>query len=136
MKNQFGENLKKLRTSQKISRKVLAEKLNISDSTLAGWENAHREPPLDKVIEVAEFFNVSVDSLVRSQRIELNLSGDSKFTIDLPPDLNKENFLQILPLATELLNNLRQAFDISKTRQGELINFNVGIKTEDDSDNE
>ena len=131
MKNNFGENLKKIRTSQKISRKVFAEKFNVSDSTLAGWENAHREPTLDKIIEIADFFKVSVDSLVRSDKINLKISDDSKLTIDLPPNLNKEKFLQVLPLATELLNNLQTAFEISKDRTGETISFNIGIKTED-----
>ncbi len=60
----FAECLQELREDRNISRKELAAYLNISFSTLGMYEQGRREPNIDMLIKLADYFNVSLDFLV------------------------------------------------------------------------
>ncbi len=62
--NQFGKILKELRAEAKLSQTKLGEKLGFSNQTVSFWELGNREPDLDTLVEISEFFNVSVDYLL------------------------------------------------------------------------
>lgn len=68
----FAENLKFLRTRRKISQIDLAASLQITRTTLAGYEKKV-QPPLKVLVKIAEFFNVSLDALIR---YDLSKLGD------------------------------------------------------------
>ena len=42
----------------------LAERLNVSQSTITSWENGNRRPDLDLLPVIAQIFGVSVDELL------------------------------------------------------------------------
>ena len=67
MATNFGENLIKLRKTMGLTRKELAEKLNVHENTLAGYELSGREPSYSKLIQIADFFGVTIDELIRPQ---------------------------------------------------------------------
>lgn len=60
----FSEALRRLRKKAKLNQSELAAVLNVSQSTVAGWENGARKPDLDTVEKIATFFNVTVDDLL------------------------------------------------------------------------
>lgn len=60
----FGERLKTLRKEENISRRQLAEALNVSLRSISYWENNQRECDFDTLIAIAEYFSVSVDYLL------------------------------------------------------------------------
>lgn len=60
----FAECLQELREDRNISRKELAAFLNVSVSTLGMYEQGRREPNIDMLIKLADYFNVSLDFLV------------------------------------------------------------------------
>lgn len=60
----FAECLQELREDRNISRKELAAFLNISVSTLGMYEQGRREPNIEMLIKLADYFNVSLDFLV------------------------------------------------------------------------
>lgn len=60
----FGEKLKELRKEEGITQEELAEKLEVSKTTVVNYENANRKVPLDIVVKIAQLFNVSVDTLL------------------------------------------------------------------------
>ena len=60
----FPERLKKLRKAAGMSQKNLALKLNTSQKNINYWENGQRNPKREKLIETADFFDVSVDYLL------------------------------------------------------------------------
>ncbi len=64
MKNKFSEQLRALRIEQNIPRVELAKKLNVSVRLISFWENGQRECSFDTLIEIADFFDVSVDYLL------------------------------------------------------------------------
>ena len=60
----FSKNLKKLRYDNGLSQKDMAEKLNISRNTIAGWEVSGREPNLDTLIKISKTFDISYEDLL------------------------------------------------------------------------
>lgn len=68
MKNNiFGNNLKLLRLEKGLSQKALGEILGVCNQTVSFWETGNREPDLDTVKTIAEYFDVSVDFLLDKQ---------------------------------------------------------------------
>ncbi|MDE6722640.1 MAG: helix-turn-helix domain-containing protein [Eubacterium sp.] len=60
----FDENLRNLRKEKDYSQEYLAEKLGVTRQTISKWENGSAMPDLKKLIELAEFFEVSMDNLL------------------------------------------------------------------------
>jgi len=58
-----GKILKSLRIGKKLTQKQLAERLNITQSSIAAIENERRKGNREIEILVSEFFNVSLDYL-------------------------------------------------------------------------
>ncbi|HJD33412.1 MAG TPA: helix-turn-helix domain-containing protein [Candidatus Mediterraneibacter tabaqchaliae] len=70
MKNVIGENIKRLRKQQEIKQAVLAAKLNIGRQTLSAYERGVTLPDVLALIEIADYFGVSLDELTgRSELI-------------------------------------------------------------------
>ena len=59
----MSENLKRLRKEKGLTQVELAEKLNLSQSTIASWENGKRRPDLDFLPVIADFFGVTVGEI-------------------------------------------------------------------------
>ncbi|NQU86628.1 MAG: helix-turn-helix domain-containing protein [Mariniphaga sp.] len=60
----FADNLKFLRTRQKKSQSDLALTLELTRTTLSGYEK-NVQPPFKVLIKIAEYFNISLDALIR-----------------------------------------------------------------------
>lgn len=56
--------IRKLRTAKKMTLAVLAERLGVTTSTVAAYENGSRNPSFDVLITIARIFNVTVDNLL------------------------------------------------------------------------
>lgn len=65
------KNLILYRKAAGLTQKELAAKLNISPTTLAGYENAGKDPKIATLIKLADFYGVSIDNLVRETPPEL-----------------------------------------------------------------
>lgn len=63
-KNYFKDNLKMLRLEMGIGQIELANQIGVSKGIISLWENGLREPNMSSLIELAKFFNVSIDVLV------------------------------------------------------------------------
>lgn len=60
--------LKKLRKQNKLTQRALAEALHISQTSVSKYERGESEPDLAMVIEMADFFGVTVDEFVRGSK--------------------------------------------------------------------
>lgn len=63
--NIFGKKLKELRLEKGLSQRKLGEIFNVCNQTVSFWESGSREPDLDALVEIAQYFDVSVDYLVK-----------------------------------------------------------------------
>jgi transcriptional regulator with XRE-family HTH domain len=60
----FSVVLKQLRELEGLTQEELAKRLNISRSRLASYEQSQREPDLELLEIIADFFNVDLDYLL------------------------------------------------------------------------
>ena len=61
----FGENIQKLRKRKNISQESLAEELGVSRQTIGKWENGTTYPETECLIQISDFFDVSIDTLIK-----------------------------------------------------------------------
>ena len=62
---QIGEKLKTLRLQHNLTTRQLAEHLGTTNSQISRIENGLRQPSGDLIVKIADFFNVSLDKLMR-----------------------------------------------------------------------
>ncbi|ADL12195.1 helix-turn-helix domain-containing protein [Acetohalobium arabaticum] len=60
----FSQRLKQLRKEKGLTLEKLADEFDRSKTTFSNYENNHRKPDIDLTIELAEYFNVSIDYLL------------------------------------------------------------------------
>lgn len=73
----FAEKLLELRTQSGYSQEALAEKLNVSRQAISKWEIGTTLPETEKVIAISEFFEVSLDYLLKD-----TIRSDSNESLD------------------------------------------------------
>ena len=59
--------LKLIRKDRKLTQLKVAMDLNISREALSHYENNKREPSIDLLIKMSEYFNVSIDYLINGE---------------------------------------------------------------------
>jgi len=64
MRNELGKVLKELRTKYKLTQQEIADKINITQRAYSFYENDKRQPDIDTLIELAEFYSIPIDVLV------------------------------------------------------------------------
>ena len=66
----LGEKIYELRTQHNLSQGDLANELNVSRQSISKWENGNSTPDLEKIVKLAEIFNVSLDELIKNEEKE------------------------------------------------------------------
>jgi transcriptional regulator with XRE-family HTH domain len=65
--------LKELRKKKNISQLRLATDLNTTQNTISRYETGEREPGINELIKIADYFNISVDYLIgRTENPKMN----------------------------------------------------------------
>ena len=62
--SEFNEMLKQIRLKRGLSQKEVAEKLEITPASYNLYENGKRNPNIDMLKKIANFFNVDIDFLI------------------------------------------------------------------------
>ena len=62
--------LKELREEADLQQRVLADYLNIRQNTYSQYENGQRQIPIDALIKLAKFYNVSTDYILGITKIK------------------------------------------------------------------
>ncbi|MBN2878577.1 MAG: helix-turn-helix domain-containing protein [Clostridia bacterium] len=63
----FNERLIKLRKQMGLSQEELGFQLDVTRQTVSKWELGETTPVMDKLVEMADFFGLSIDELVRDE---------------------------------------------------------------------
>ena len=82
---EFGEILAELRQDHKMTQKELAEEMFVTVGTISNYENGVHYPDIEKLIALADFFNVTTDYLLGRCRVDIstdifedNILGEKK----------------------------------------------------------
>lgn len=63
----LSKNIKYLREKAGLNQSEMADKFYITRSALGFWENGVREPSIEMIVRLADFFGVTLDQLVREE---------------------------------------------------------------------
>lgn len=72
----FSNTLKDLRELHDVTQEQLADFLQVSRSTVAGYETKNRQPDFERLEKIAEFFNVTIDYLITGFETEPSASAN------------------------------------------------------------
>ena len=83
----YGERIKRLRTGRELTQEQLAEKINVSRTYIVKIENGVQIDPIEIAIELAMFFDVSMDFLLLGKE---NYRVDRKQCLRMAIDILSE----------------------------------------------
>ncbi len=62
--------LKKVRKAKNLNQQKVAMDLNISREALSHYENGKREPSLSLLVQMSQYFNVSINYLITGEEFK------------------------------------------------------------------
>ena len=80
----LGEKIYELRTQHNLSQGDLANELNVSRQSISKWENGNSTPDLEKIVKLAEIFNVSLDELIKNEEKEETILNTPEHNAPIP----------------------------------------------------
>ena len=66
---EFHEKLQELRKQRGLTQEELAEALYVSRTEISKWESGRGYPNIDSLKEISNFFSVSIDDLLSSEKM-------------------------------------------------------------------
>ncbi len=77
---QVGLFLKTLRKEKNITQEELAQVLNVSSRSISRWENGVNMPDISLLVELSEFYQVSINEIIDGERKNDKMDEDIKKT--------------------------------------------------------
>lgn len=106
----FSNALRSLRTEKGLSQGQLSEALGVSKSRISMYEQGKREPDLEMLVSIADYFNVSTDELLGrskdSSAIPAQATIETKELnklIDIVKELDIENIKLLQKVAKAMM---------------------------------
>ena len=106
---ELNEKIYDLRKKMGLSQEELAGRLNVSRQTVSKWELGDSVPDVDKVVAMAELFDISLDELVLDKKPDERKTDDNggskhyeiteEIKQKLLTDTNKKRAKKILKIA-------------------------------------
>lgn len=102
----FGNRLRYLRKRSNLTQERLGKVLNVSTSTIGMYERGSREPGYKLLVEIANYFNVSIDYLLGNSDSPIIKEKQEPY-----PTLSKhdEQILHLQQEFPELFQGIRNA---------------------------
>ena len=99
----LGENLKKIRKDNNLSQEQLAEALGVSRQSVSKWESNQAYPEMDKVLQIANMFNLNIDDLLNQDIREVTSEKQSKIAINKYID----DFLSFITKTIDMFSSMK-----------------------------
>jgi transcriptional regulator with XRE-family HTH domain len=76
----IGSFLKQLRKEKELTQEALAEQLRVSSRTISRWETGSNLPDIGLLVEIAEFYQVSIPEIINGERKSEIMNQETKET--------------------------------------------------------
>ena len=122
----IGNNISALRKKKRITQEELANELGVSAQAVSKWENNSSCPDVSLLTQIADYFNVSVDDLLRAEEGDIvdfseNKDGNVKsnddkknIVIKVTQQSGKENIIKVPFKFVKLGLNIGSMFGLDK----------------------
>jgi len=95
-------NIKHLRALKKLSQERFADELNWTRSVVGSYEEGRSEPPIDRLVDLSNYFNIPIDILVKNDlRKAKDISfievGNKRVLFPVTVNEDNEDLIEIIP---------------------------------------
>ena len=66
---EFHEKLQELRKNRGLTQEELAEALYVSRTAISKWESGRGYPSIDSLKEISNYFSISIDDLLSTEKL-------------------------------------------------------------------
>ena len=109
MEIRLGESIRKLRKEAGFTQEQLAEALGVSVSAVHKWESGKATPELEMLVDIAEFFETSVDAMLNYGWGKLSMGKAAEKLAQFTINKNLDEGMQF---AEKVLQKYPNSFDI------------------------
>ena len=95
----FCDKLQKIRKENNLTQEALADRLDVSRQAVSKWESGTAYPDTEKLIQISQIFNVSLDELINDNK-EVNKANNNR----------KLNFKETLNVCFNFVENIFSMF--------------------------
>ena len=81
-----GGFLKTLRKEKNLTQEQLAERLGVSGRTVSRWETGNNMPDISLLVEIVDFYDVSIPELIDGERKSENMNEEVREVVDKMAD--------------------------------------------------
>lgn len=113
----IGENLKLLRKRRGASQEEIASELGLTRSSYSGYENGVAEPNIETLIKISEYYDISLDKLIRHDLGKISERDWDKMDRGIHVDLEGKH-LRIVATTVDNENNDNIELIPEKARAG------------------
>ena len=118
----IGDNLKLLRKRKKLSQEEIANELGLTRSSYSGYENGVAEPNLSTLMKFSEFYNISLDKLIKRDLNKVSETEWDKIDKGIDVDVEGKN-VRIIAMTVDQENNDNIELVPEKARAGYTTGF-------------
>ena len=84
--SKIGAFLKELRKEKGITQEQMADELGVSGRTISRWETGSNMPDISLLVEIAEFFDVSIPEIIKGERKSESMREEVKEVVETMSD--------------------------------------------------
>lgn len=89
----IGAFIKELRNEKNLTQEQFAEILGVSNRSISRWENGNNMPDFDLVIEIANYFDITIDEFLDGERKTEMIDDKEKETLLKVSDYNNAAYI-------------------------------------------
>ena len=132
--SKFSERFRELRNARGLSQQKLADNLNTSKSSVNMYERGDREPGLEMLETIADYFNVDMDYLLGKSNVANKALYQSNSTKEHEPSNISD---ELSEREETLITNYRQLNTEGKDKTDEYVEdlIKTGKYSDDDDEN-
>ncbi len=78
----IGSFLKELRNGKNITQEQFAEQLGVSNRTVSRWETGSNMPDISLLVEIAEYYDISIPEIINGERKSEMTNHEEKETVE------------------------------------------------------
>ena len=102
-----GAFLKELRREKGITQEQLAEELGVSGRSISRWETGNNMPDISLLVEIAEYFDVSIPEIIKGERKSEEMKEETKEVAESMSDYAKAEKEQLVKSIRKMHLQLR-----------------------------
>ena len=122
----IGNNISALRKKKGITQEELANELGVSAQAVSKWENNSSCPDVSLLTEIADYFGVSVDALLRAEGENIIDETENK-DVKVKPSDDKKNIVIRVTQQNGKENIIKVPFKLSNGIFNKIIHYPIAL---------